>query len=500
MEVVMNLNIKSIFLLLGLLGVAQVNAMTPEDRQAREELVKQRLGQFGSNSVEEAEAAQQPEASSVLGKRESKVCGDVQPDRKKAKLEENQDEGDEVVDQANLQESKKEDAEESMEEAAVVIQPADPKQICGFAELPPEIVLVIAGGLDFPSYVSLSQTCRYLDNFLNDEREIENFIKREIVARGHKNITGPVCSYFSECMDLFDVRPRNLQAHYNIVKSVIELRDGNLASYSGNSTIKIWNSKSAECLHTLEGHTSWVNSVSELSSGNLASCSSDGTIKIWNPNSGECLHTLEGHTSWVDSVIELSNGNLASYSGDRTIKVWNPNSGECLRTLEGHTNIIYSVIELRDGNLASCSDDETIKIWNQESAECLRTLAGHTRRINSVIELSNGNLASCSSQDGTIRIWNPNSGECLRTLRGHTDAVTSVIELRDGNLASGSADRTIKIWSIYPKDLSAQQIYLVLRLSKYAGDKEKIKLDAFWSDIYNSLPDYLKNRYQNAVE
>ena len=499
MEVVMNLNIKSIFLLLGLLGVAQVNAMTPEDVQARKELVERRLGQFRSNSVEEAQEEQRSEASKVLGKRESKVCGDVQPDRKKAKLEENQDEGDEVVDQVNLQGSKKEDMED-VAEAAVRIQPADQNQMCGFAELPPEIVLMIAGGLDFPSYVSLSQTCRYLDNFLNDEREIENFIKREIVARGHKNITGPVCSYFSECMDLFDVQPRNLEAHYNIVKSVIELRGRNLASYSDNSTIKIWNSESAECLHTLEGHTSWVNSVSELSSRNLASCSSDGTIKIWNPNSGECLRTLEGHTNIIYSVIELRDGNLASCAGDETIKIWNPECGECLRTLEGHTGVIRSVIELRDGNLASCSDDETIKIWNQESAECLRTLAGHTRRINSVIELSNGNLASCSSQDGTIRIWNPNSGECLRTLRGHTDAVTSVIELRDGNLASGSADRTIKIWSIYPKDLSAQQIYLVLRLDLCARHNDTIRLDDFWAEIFNSLPDYLKNRYQNAVE
>jgi WD40 repeat protein len=167
---------------------------------------------------------------------------------------------------------------------------------------------------------------------------------------------------------------------------------------------------------------------------------------------------LRGHNLGINSVIELSNGNLASGSVDKTIRIWNPDSGNCLSTLKGHNDEVYSVIELRNGNLASCSYDRTIKIWN------------------------------------------PNTRKCLYTLDGHNRVVNSVIELRNGNLASFSDDGTIKIWNMYPDDLSAQQIYLAIRLSKYARRNDTIKLDSFWFDIYNSLPGYLKDKYQNAVE
>ncbi|OCL02878.1 hypothetical protein AOQ84DRAFT_392639, partial [Glonium stellatum] len=43
------------------------------------------------------------------------------------------------------------------------------------------------------------------------------------------------------------------------------------------------------CLWTLEGHNHWV------ASAQLASASGDRTVKIWDASSGECLRTLEGH-------------------------------------------------------------------------------------------------------------------------------------------------------------------------------------------------------------
>jgi len=515
MGVVMNLSIKNIFLLIGLLSAAQLDGMTPEDVQARKERVEGQLGQLRSNSAE----VEKQSGDSVLGKRERRARDD-KPNSKKPKYEGKQ--------------------EEEKNEVPVAIQPADPNQMCGLASLPAEVLSMIAGKLDFSSYASLSKTCRYLDSFLNDEREIENFIKQEIRARGHKNITGPLCSYFSECMNLFGVQPRNLQENNNLIHSVIELRDGNLASCPNDGTIKIWNPDSGDCLRMLVGHTRPVNSVIELRDGNLASCSDDRTIKIWNPERGECLRTLKMHTNPPTSVIELRDGNLASCSGDRTIKFWNPESGEFLRTLKMHTSWATSVVELSDGNLASCSGDRTIKVWNQSTGECLHTLAGHTSWIRSVIELSDGNLASCSA-DRAIKIWNSNTGECLRTLEEHTDEVESVIELSNGNLASCSRDTTIKIWNqstgeclhtlaghttwirsvielrngnlascclwgdpitiwnLYPEDLSAQQIYLVLRLDLCARYNSTIRLDDFWAEIFKSLPDYLKIKYQNVM-
>ena len=77
-----------------------------------------------------------------------------------------------------------------------------------------------------------------------------------------------------------------------------------------------------EC-RVLEGHTHWVRSVIELRNGKLATGSRDSTIRIWDLNKQEgedgYCRVLRGHDDMVNSVIELSNGKLATGSDDRTI-------------------------------------------------------------------------------------------------------------------------------------------------------------------------------------
>src|SRR3989440_123451 len=111
-------------------------------------------------------------------------------------------------------------------------------------------------------------------------------------------------------------------------------------------------------------------------SARLASASEDSTVKIWDASSGECLQTLEGHSAWVQSVaFSHDSARLASASGDGTVKIWDASSGECLQTLEGHSNWVQSVAFSHDSaRLASASDDATVKIWDASSGECLQTL------------------------------------------------------------------------------------------------------------------------------
>jgi len=75
--------------------------------------------------------------------------------------------------------------------------------------------------------------------------------------------------------------------------------------------------------------------LKDLSNGNIASGSLDTTVKIWDLASGKCKQTLKGHTHAIIVLEELSNGYLASSALDKTIVIWNLENGEIFNTLEG---------------------------------------------------------------------------------------------------------------------------------------------------------------------
>jgi WD40 repeat protein len=107
----------------------------------------------------------------------------------------------------------------------------------------------------------------------------------------------------------------------------------------------------------------------------LASASGDTTVKIWDPATGQCVWTLEGHGGFVNSVAwSYDATRLASSSLDDTVKIWDPATGQCVSTLEGHSGTVWSVAWSHDAiRLASASDD-TVKIWDPATGQCLSTL------------------------------------------------------------------------------------------------------------------------------
>ena len=61
-------------------------------------------------------------------------------------------------------------------------------------------------------------------------------------------------------------------------------------------TLPLFHNRNFKLLQTLKGHTDYVISVIQLKDGRLASASDDNTIKIWDLTTSQAVQTLKGHT------------------------------------------------------------------------------------------------------------------------------------------------------------------------------------------------------------
>ena len=240
----------------------------------------------------------------------------------------------------------------------------------------------------------------------------------------------------------------------SIVTGLAFSPDGQLlASSSIDSTIKIWNLDTGECLKIFTGKQQWIWAVAFSPDGQtVASGGEDNTITLWNIHTDES-RSLAGHHFWIWSLAFHPYKNiLASASYDCSIRLWDTDTGECLNTLRGHQNILFGIDFHPSGEiLASASYDYTIKLWDVKTGECLRTLEGHTKSISSVAFSPDGQILASGSGDLTIKLWDVKTGECLKSLRGHRQSIRILKFAPDLDLnilATGDNNQVLKLWDV----------------------------------------------------
>jgi WD40 repeat protein len=137
----------------------------------------------------------------------------------------------------------------------------------------------------------------------------------------------------------------------------------------------------ASLIQTLAGHSDWVWAVAfSPDSKQIASGSGDKTIKLWDATTGDLQKTLAGHSGSVRAVAFLPDGKrIASGSGDETIKLWDATTGDLQKTLAGHSDSVWAVAFSPDGKrIASGSGDNTIKLWDVPKSLKASRLLGST--------------------------------------------------------------------------------------------------------------------------
>lgn len=116
---------------------------------------------------------------------------------------------------------------------------------------------------------------------------------------------------------------------------------------------------------TYHGHEGAVLSLAVSDGKTGLSGSADTTMRLWDLATGECLKTLAGHTAHVRAVALTPDGKYAISGGsDKTLKVWDLKPGRCLQTIEAHDDTINAVAVSPDGRFVlSGGRDKAIKRW-----------------------------------------------------------------------------------------------------------------------------------------
>ncbi|PQE08339.1 sulfur metabolite repression control protein [Rutstroemia sp. NJR-2017a WRK4] len=281
------------------------------------------------------------------------------------------------------------------------------------------------------------------------------------------------------------------RGHSNGV-TCLQFDDNILATGSYDTTIRIWDIETGQCLRILRGHTSGIRTL-QFDDTKLISGSLDRSIRVWNWRTGECISTYPGHT---DGVVGLHfEGNiLASGSIDRTIKIWNFEDKSTFG-LRGHKDWVNAVkVDSASRTVFSASDDCTIRLWDLDTRRTIKVFEGHVGPVQQVTilppeyefddvepdEAEDGTSSISSSSDlnqpesspstptalfdswpadrprppryiltgaldNNLRLWCVSTGRCLKTLFGHVEGVWALAgdTLR---VVSGAQDMMTKVW------------------------------------------------------
>jgi len=284
-------------------------------------------------------------------------------------------------------------------------------------------------------------------------------------------------------------------------ESIIELKNGMLASASDDFTVKIWNQSNIYQLKiSLTGHTNNVFALVEIPSLNqFATSSKDRTIIIWNIYDLTRIYTLYGHLRSVISLELITTNNnqsvyLASGSCDKTIIIWDLNTYKQKTILRRHTDCVNALNFYKKKYLLSGSNDGRMIVWNAVtfvwqqdliklnqpifviksspfnlfssylafgSADKNTSVFGNSYSLESNFDDFNGNVyclailtisktivSGSGAPDGLIWLWNSTSFVLIDQFQAHNAKVDVLAILPSKQyIVSGSHDNTIKIWN-----------------------------------------------------
>ena len=95
----------------------------------------------------------------------------------------------------------------------------------------------------------------------------------------------------------------------------------------------------------------------------IASASEDGTLKLWNSETGTCFHTIQAGR--IEACSFGPDGRMLLLASADDVILWDIESCTSIRVLKEHTNAVYTCAISPNGrDIISGSQDKSLQLWS----------------------------------------------------------------------------------------------------------------------------------------
>lgn len=317
--------------------------------------------------------------------------------------------------------------------APAAVAPTAP---CHIEQLPLELVHLVLQQLDCTSIMRLSQTCKHFHLLCEPGTPGNNRLWKLLLQMHFTQTCHPQADAFqlyrnhlmlSKRWKTGTAKTRYLTGHTDGIYCIVRYQHY-LVSGSRDTSIKVWDLRTNECVATRTSHTGSVLCLRVVSTCSqqpwMISGSSDSTCIIWQDLPDlKMVAQLRGHTSGVLDVCIVQDTWIVTASRDSSVRVWDKQSGKQARQLLGHRGPVNALQEY-NGYVVTASGDCTLKLWDVVSGKCLRTFEGHKQGL--ACARVDGRYLYSGGQDTCLRIWDIETGACLSTVNAHDQLVRTV--------------------------------------------------------------------------